>query len=82
MHKNRTANGLRLQEQHNQRYKKMLIGKKAKDGRTVINTEWIGNSTYGCVRLFFDNQTDDLCSSTMGFKPTREDFTDRYGITW
>ena len=80
MHKNRTAKGIELERKTDERYKKMLIGKKTRSGKIIVDVLWIGNSTYGVVKLVFDDHTTDLCGSPKPFKPRKIDFHSRYGI--
>jgi hypothetical protein len=72
MHKNRTAKGLALQEKHNLSYKKRLIGKQHIDGRKVINCEYIGNSVYGIIKVYFEDNSNILIGS-QSFRPTNKD---------
>jgi hypothetical protein len=71
--KYRTVKGIELQREHDERYKKMLIGKTNNWGK-IINAEWIGNSVYGIVKLYFENGETNLYSNPNGFRPRKEDF--------
>lgn len=73
MHKNRTQKGIELQKKHDERYKKMLIG-KISFGKLVTDSEWIGNSVYGIVRVTFEDGETKLVSSPNSFRPKKEDF--------
>lgn len=71
---NTTERGLELRRQHDAQYKKMLIGKKNNVG-TIINAEWVGNSVYGIVKVFFEDGSDKLYGHKQnGFRPRKEDF--------
>ena len=69
-----TVNGEELRRSHDEYYKKILIGKK-NDLGIIINAEWVGNSVYGIVKVFFQNGTDKLYSHKgNGFRPRKQDF--------
>jgi hypothetical protein len=69
----RTARGIELEKQHDARYKKWLIGKSNSRGK-IIDAQYIGNSVYGIVKVFFEDGTDNLYSNRNAFRPRKTDF--------
>jgi len=74
MHKNRTASGIAKEQEHDRRYKSMLIGKTTTSGDKITNAEYIGNAVYGIVKIYFEDGTHKLVSHPHAFRPRKIDF--------
>lgn len=74
-----TVRGMELRNEHDERYKKMLIGKRNDIG-LIVDAKWIGNSVYGIVKLTFEDGSDKLYSSLKSFRPRKSDFNLSDGV--
>lgn len=70
MHKNRTGNGLRLEQEHQERYEKWWLNKQCKYGK-ITKVEYIGNSVYGFVYITTEDGKQHSVSG--GFRPRKSD---------